>query len=99
MARAVKQNLPQPPPTYDQEYVAQLANAINRYMVQREAPGESIAARFISTDMPIVDKTPPTGVTAYPDTSQLPNGTLYLTAVPGGTAGQYFVSVVKKTDV
>jgi len=96
MARVVKQTLPQPPAQYDQDYIAQLAEAVNRYMIQREAQGEMIAARFISTDMPIVD--PAGGVSAYPNTSLLATGTLYLTLVPGGAPGQYFVSVVKKAD-
>jgi len=95
MARVVKQTLPQPPPQYDQDYIAQLVEAVNRYMIQREAQGEMIAARFISTDMPIVAAST---AGAYPDTSLLPTGTLYLTQVPGGTPGQYFVTVVKKAD-
>jgi hypothetical protein len=71
MARIVKQNLPQPPPQYDQEYVAQLANAVNRYMVQREAQGEVIAARFVMTDPVMVPGD-------LPDTSTLATGTQYL---------------------
>jgi len=52
MARLVKQALPQPPAQYDQQYLAQLVDAVNRYMFQREALAELIAARFIMTDPP-----------------------------------------------
>jgi hypothetical protein len=72
VARIVKQNLPQPPPEYSQEYIAQLADAVNRYMIQREAQGEMIAARYIMTD--------PVSIPGdLPDTSTLPTGTEYLT--------------------
>jgi hypothetical protein len=73
MARVVRQRLPEPPPQYDQEYIAQLAEAVNRYMVQREAQGELIAGRFIMTD--------PVNIPGdLPDTSTLATGTEYLTA-------------------
>lgn len=84
MARQVKQTLPQPPPVYDQEYIARLANAVNGYMFQAQALGEVVAARFIMTDQP----TSPSG---------LPNGTLYLVEYPVGS-GQYFLTVVQPTD-
>lgn len=70
MARQVRQTLPNPPPTYDQEYIAALARAVNFYMGQATALAEVIAARFIMTD-------PPTG------TVGLPVGTLYLTTISG----------------
>jgi hypothetical protein len=96
MARIVKQNLPQPPPEYDQAYTAQLARAVNQYMIQRESAGEVIAARFIMTDPPYVGGTPP--VTGYPDTKELPTGTLYLKQVPGAPAGTYFLTIVTEND-
>lgn len=70
MARQVRQTLPDPPPQYDQQYIAALARSINNYMSQAQALGEVIAARFIMTD-------PPT------DTVGLPVGTLYLKTVNG----------------
>ena len=91
MARVVKQNLPQPPETYDQDYIAQLVGAVNRYMVQREAQGEMVAARFIMTD--------PISVPGdYPTTAGLPTGTIYLKQVPGAPAGTMFLTVVGKGD-
>jgi len=95
MARVVRQTLPEAPPVYDQAYVAQLANAINRYMVQRESLGESIAARFIMTDLVRVG----TGPDDYPDTKQLATGTIYLKQVPGAPAGTYFLTVVTEGDL
>jgi hypothetical protein len=94
MARIVKQNLPQPPPEYDQAYIAQLARAVNQYMIQRESASELIAARVILVDPPTVG----TGPGTYPDTSKLPTGTVYLKQVPGAPAGTYFLTVVKETD-
>lgn len=84
MARQVKQTLPQPPPVYDQEYIARLANAVNSYMFQAQALGEVVAARFIMTDLPTT-------------TVGAPNGMLYLVEYPPGS-GQYFLSVVQETD-
>lgn len=52
MARQVRQTLPDPPPKYDQQYIAALARSINSYMSQAQALGEVIAARFIMTDPP-----------------------------------------------
>jgi|SRR5215471_20613836 len=97
MARVVKQTLPAPPPVYDQTYIAQLTNAINRYMVQRESLGELITARVIMTDPPRVSASPGPG--DYPDTSQLPNGTVYLKDIPGTPKGTYFLTVVTPEDV
>jgi hypothetical protein len=96
MARVVKQNLPEPPPQYDQAYIAQLTKAVNQYILQREALGELIAARFIMTDPPYVGTGTP--VPGYPDTSKLPTGTVYLKQVPGAPAGTYFLTVVKESD-
>jgi hypothetical protein len=70
MARQVRQTLPDPPPEYDQQYIAALARSVNSYMGQATALGELIAGRFIMTD-------PPT------DTVGLPVGTLYLKTVNG----------------
>jgi hypothetical protein len=92
MARVVRQALPQPPPVYDQSYMAELINAVNAYMFQREAPGEVIAARFVMTDPPVVSA----AAGDYPDTSKLATGTLYLAAPQ---TGQKFLTVVNKQDV
>jgi hypothetical protein len=71
MARSLRQALPQPPPVYDQAYIAQLTDAINRYITAKESQGEEIAARFVMTD--------PVSVPGdLPDTSTLATGTLYL---------------------
>jgi hypothetical protein len=71
MARTIRQALPQPPPAYDQAYLAQLADAINYYMFQREAPGDLTAARFICVDPITIPNT-------VPDTTGLPTGMLNL---------------------
>ena len=70
MARQVRQTLPDPPPQYDQDYIAALARSINNYMAQATALAEVIAARYIMTD-------PPTS------TVGLKVGTLYLRIVSG----------------
>lgn len=70
MARQVRQRLPDPPPTYDQNYIAALARSVDSYMNQAQALAEVVAARFIMTD-------PPT------TTVGLKVGTLYLTTVSG----------------
>jgi hypothetical protein len=70
MARQVRQTLPDPPPEYDQQYIASLARSINNYMGQAQALGEVIAGRFIMTDVPTT-------------TVGLPVGTLYLKTVSG----------------
>jgi hypothetical protein len=89
MARTVRQKLPAPPPAYDQAYIGRLVEAVNRYMLQREAQGEMIAARFVMTDALRV----PADI---PDVSTLPTGALYLTQVGG--AGPYFLTVVNEGD-
>ena len=94
MARVIRQTLPQPPPSYNQAYIAQLANAINRYMVQRESLGEVVAARYIMTDPPRVGEE----ATDFPDTTRLPTGTLYLRQVPGAPANTYFLTIVSDQD-
>jgi len=91
MARTVRQALPQPPPAYDQAYLAQLAEAINYYMFQREAPGELIAARFILVD--------PLHVPGDQATmAGLPTGMLVLKPFPGQPAGTYYLTVVTPQD-
>lgn len=82
MARQVRQTLPDPPPEYDQQYIASLARAVNNYMGQATALGEVIAARFIMTDPPL------------DDTVGLPVGTLYLKTVNGVP----LLTVVQRTD-
>lgn len=71
MARQVRQTLPDPPPEYDQQYMAALARSVNNYMGQATALAEVIAARYIMTDVP-------TG------TVGLPVGTLYLKTLASG---------------
>jgi len=91
MPRDVRQALPRPPTVYDQSYIAQLADAINRYMFQAQAPAEVIAARFICVD--------PLRIPGdLPDTVKLPTGMLYLKQVPGAPAGTYFLTVVTQED-
>jgi hypothetical protein len=80
MARQVRQTLPDPPPEYDQQYVASLARSVNNYMGQATALAELIAARFIMTD-PV--KIPGD----LPDTSSLPVGTVYLKKLPALATG------------
>lgn len=89
MARVVKQIVPAPPDHYDREYIAKLADALNKYMFQRQALGELIAARFIMTDPPTI---PPDA------TPQLATGTLVLKPLPGAPAGTYYLTVVQETD-
>lgn len=71
MARSVRQSLPKPPPEYDQAYISQLADAVNRYMFQAQAPAEVIAAHFIMTDPLHI---PPD----IPNTHDQPTGLIYL---------------------
>ena len=61
MPRQIKQTLPQPPPVYDQEYLARLAEAVNKYMFQAQALGEWTAARYIMTDPPLTTMGSPVG--------------------------------------
>jgi hypothetical protein len=70
MARQVRQTLPDPPPEYDQVYIAALARSINSYMGQATALGEVIAGHFIMTDQPTT-------------TVGLKVGTLYVRTVSG----------------
>lgn len=91
MARTIRQDLPDPPPIYDQAYIAKLANAINAYMVQREAQGELVTARLILTDTLRV----PADV---PDVSTLPTGTVYLVSTNNITTGMWLLTVVNTGD-
>jgi len=91
MARAIRQSLPKPPPTYDQAYMAQLADAVNRFMFQETAPGEIIAARFI-----VVQPIHVPGDQAT--TAGLPTGTIILKPFPGQPAGTYYLTVVAPGD-
>lgn len=70
MARQVRQTLPNPPPEYNQEYIAALVRAVNFYMGQAQALAEVTAARYIMTDPPDT-------------TVGLQVGTLYLRTVSG----------------
>jgi hypothetical protein len=94
MPRQIKQTLPTPPPVYDQEYIARLADAVNRYMFQAQAPAEVTAARFVCTDVPVL----PELSTGGPDTRGLPTGAIYLAQVPGAPAGALFLTLVTESD-
>jgi hypothetical protein len=100
MARIIRQPLPDPPATYDPVYVAKLVNAINQFMLQTTAEAEVVAATFISTAPVVVD---PTGAVpgSVTNTAGLPNGTFYLyrTAIPLGSPGAFYVSIVTEQDV
>jgi len=82
MARQVRQTLPDPPPEYDQQYIAALARSINNYMGQAQALGEVIAAHFIMTDVPTA-------------TTGLPVGTMYLKTL---TSGEKVLTLVLAGD-
>jgi hypothetical protein len=92
MARIVRQTIPAPPNHYDREYTARLVDAINKHMFQ-QAQGESIAARFIATDTPIIGAAP-----NLPSTATLPTGTFVLKPLPGAPAGTYYLTVVQESD-
>jgi hypothetical protein len=92
MARIVRQTIPAPPGHYDQQYTARLVDAINKHMFQ-QAQGESIAARFVATDTPIIGAAP-----NLPNTSTLATGTLVLKPLPGAPAGTYYLTVVQESD-
>lgn len=98
MGRTVRQILPAPPSVYDQAYLAQLANAVNRYMIQRESLGELITARLILTDPPTLAPGTPQYPIALPDTRTLPTGTLYLLNPATAPAGTRFLTVVTPED-
>ena len=86
MAHTARQVLPNPPPVYDQAYIAKLVEAVNRYMVERES-GEVVAPRYICTDpVRIPDE--------LPDTTGLPNGMFYLRKV----GNYWFWTVISKED-
>lgn len=75
MARQVRQTLPDPPATYNQQYVAALARSVNSFMGQTTALAEVVAARFICTDAVRVPGD-------LPDTRTLQTGTIYLQEIP-----------------
>ena len=88
--RLIRQKLPDPPPVYDQAYIAQLADAVNDYMVQATAPADVVAARFIMTAPVRIPED-------VANTAMLPTGMLYLVDAPGAP-GKYYVAVVLTTD-
>jgi hypothetical protein len=89
MARQVRQTLPDPPPQYNQEYIAALARSINNYMGQATALGEVIAGRYIMTD--------PIQVPGdLPSTAGLAVGTIYLKTL---TSGEKVLSIVLQGDL
>lgn len=94
--RTIRQKLPTAPPTYDQTYIAKLAEAVNDYMIQATAPAEVVAARFICVDPIVVGTVPPADV---PDTTTLPTGMFYLKQLPGAAAGTYYLTLVLTTDL
>ena len=95
MPRQVRQTLPEPPPVYDQAYIARLADAVNRYMFQRDQ-GEMIAAHFICTDP--IQVGAGSGPIGLPNASGLPTGLIVLKQVPGAPAGSFFLTVVTESD-
>lgn len=93
MARQIRQTLPDPPPQYDQQYIAALARSINSFMGQATALAEVTAGHFIMTDplhIPGVG-TPPNGP---PSTAKLPNGLVYLKQIPAVTSATYGIGSV-----
>jgi|SRR5215471_326321 len=101
MSRIVKQPLPDPPASYNQEFMFRLVNAVNLYMLQATAQAETVAARYIATAPVVVD---PSGKTpgALPDTRGLPTGMIYFYPMNPGTVhagpGQFFASIVTEQD-
>lgn len=91
MSRTIRQTLPDPPPVYDQAYIAKLVNAVNNYMVQKEAQGELVTARLILTDTLRV----PADV---PNVATLPTGTVYLVSTNNITTGMWLLTVVNPGD-
>ena len=100
MARLVRQQLPEPPATYDQSYLAKLVGALNLFMLQATAQAEVVAASFVCTAPVIVD---PTGTIprSVPSTVGLPTGTFYLyrDEPPLGSPGAFYVSIVTEQDL
>lgn len=100
MARLVRQQLPEPPATYDQSYLSKLVHALNLFMLQSTAQAEVVAANFICTAPVIVD---PTGTIprSVPNTSGLATGTFYLyrDEPPLGSPGAFYVSIVTEQDL
>jgi hypothetical protein len=97
MARIVRQTLPEPPAVYDQAYIAQLANAVNRYMIQRES-GELTAARLVLTSPPTIGAATAAYPNALPDARTLSTGTLYLIDPATAPAATRFLTVVTPQD-
>jgi len=101
MAHSIRQVMPAPPPVYDQAYIAKLADAVNRYMFEREAPSELVSARFIMTDPPSVGGAGEAPPADFASTAQLPTGTLYLRKIPGTETNATvprFLTIVTKED-
>ncbi|PWT73759.1 MAG: hypothetical protein C5B60_07765 [Chloroflexi bacterium] len=100
MARLIRQQLPEPPATYDQSYLSRLVHALNLFMLQSTAQAEVIAASFICTAPVVVD---PTGIlpNSVPSTHGLATGTLYLyrDEPPLGSPGAFYVSIVTEQDL
>lgn len=101
MARIIRQPLPEPPATYDQSYVSKLANAVNLFMLQTTAQAEMVAASYVCTAPVIVDPSANPVAGSVPNTVGLPTGTLYLfrTALPLGSPGAFYVSIVTENDL
>jgi hypothetical protein len=100
MAHAVRQVLPNAPPVYDQAYIAQLADAVNRYMIEREA-GELVSPRYIMADPPSVGGAGELPPATLPSTEGLATGLLYLRKIPGTEADPAiprFLTVVTPED-
>lgn len=101
MARLIRQELPDPPATYDQSYFSKLVNAMNLFMLQVTAQAENIAASYICTAPIVVD---PSGKTpgSVPTTVGLPTGMIYFFPNPGqptaGQPGEFFASIVTEND-
>lgn len=101
MARLIRQQLPDPPPTYDQAFLSKLVNAVNLFMLQATAQAEVVGASYICTAPVIVDPSANPVPGSVPTTAGLPTGTFYLypIAVPGpGQPGHFYVSIVTEQD-
>lgn len=84
MARQVRQTLPDPPATYDRDYMAALAKAVNNYMGQAQALGEVIAGHYIMTDPILVPGSEITVPPGQANTAGLPVGLVYLKTLASG---------------